>query len=147
MGKNKHKKNNPEGITSSVGGTFTPRKKKKGLGAMTPAREAVRKEIREIINQAKEEKDAIKRKVSHAAKSGIKSLKIDGAHLMNMLKGIKFKDETSPAPKSHQTSSESSEMIRQVQKPKVISSNEASYYDTWYYIIESELNNVKKGYK
>ena len=31
MGKNKHKKNNPEGITSSVGGTFTPRKKEKGL--------------------------------------------------------------------------------------------------------------------
>ena len=133
MGKNKHKKNNPEGITSSVGGTFTPRKKKKGLGAMTPAREAVRKEIREIINHAKEEKDAIKRKVSHAAKSGIK--------------GLKFKDDSSSTPKSNQASVVSSDTIRQVQKPKVVSSNEASYYDTWFYIIETELNNVKKKFK
>ena len=147
MGKNKKKKQNIEGITSSVGGTFTPPKKKKGLGMMTPAREAVRKEIREIINQAKEEKETLKRKVSHAAKSGIKSLKIDGAHLMDILKGIKFKDDSSPAPKSNQTSVVSSENIRQVQKPKVVSSNEASYYDTWYYIIETELKNVKKEYK
>ena len=95
-------------------------------------------------DKPKEEKDAIKRKVSHAAKSGIKGLKIDGAHLVNMLKGLKFKDDSSSTPKSNQTSVVSSDTIRQVQKPKVVSSNEASYYDTWYYIIESELNNVKK---
>lgn len=145
MGKNKKKKQNIEGISSSVGGNYTSnRKKKKGLGVMTPAREAVRKEIREIINQAREEKDALKRKVSHAAKNGIKSLKIDGAHLVDMLKGLKFKDDSSPVPKSNQKSVVSSETIRQVQKPKVVSSNEASYYDTWYYVIESELNSVKK---
>lgn len=145
MGKNKHKKNNPEGITSSVGGTFKPKKKKKGLGAMTPAREAVRREIRDIINQAREEKDALKRKVSHAAKSGIKGLKIDGAHLVNILKGIKFKDEPSSVPESQQPSAIRQEPIKRVQVPKEVSTNEASYYDTWYYIIESELKNLKES--
>lgn len=142
MGKNKKK--NLEGITSSIGGAFTPKRKKKGLGPMTPAREAVRNEIREIVNQAREEKEALKRKVSNAAKSGIKGLKVDGARLLNMLKDLKFKDESSPSTKATQSTAEKHESAKQVQKPIVISTNEASYYDTWYYIIESELKNVKK---
>ena len=144
MGKNKKKKKNPEGITSSLGGNFKPKKKKKGLGPMTPARESVRWEIRDILNQAKKEKDTLKRKVSHAAKSGIKGLKIDGVQLVNFLKGIKFKDESSPSAGSNQTSARKQEPVKRIQVPKVISTNEDSYYDTWYYIIETELKGVKK---
>lgn len=143
MGKNKNKKTNPEGITSSVGGSFSP-KRKKGPGPMTPAREAVRREIRGIVEQAKVEKEALKKKVSHAAKAGIKGLKIDGNRLMNFLKDIKFKDESSPSADAQKSSVVRQDPVNQVQKPIVISNNETSYYDTWYYIIESELKSVKK---
>ena len=145
MGKNK--KHNPEGITSSVGGCFTPKRKKKGLGPLTPAREAVRKEIREIVHQAKEEKEALKRKVSTAAKSGIKGLKVDSARLLNMLKDLKFKDDSSSAKESQKNYEKIHEPIKQIHTPIFINGKEVSYYDTWYYIIESELKSVKKNLK
>lgn len=142
----KKKKSNPEGITSSVGGNFFPKRKKKGLGPMTPAREAVRKEIRDIVNHAREEKDALKRKVTNVSKNGIKGLKVDGARLLNMLKDLKFKEESSLSAEAHQPSSVSNKSIKQAQPSIVIRSKEASYYDTWFYIIETELKTVKKKF-
>ena len=143
MGKNKHKKQNPEGVKSSAGGNFKAKSKKKGLGEMTPAREALRKEIRTIVYRAREEKEALKKKFSHAAKEGIKGLKVDEVRLMNILKDIKFKDEPSPDVKSHQASSIKSEPLRPAKTPQIVLNNDVSYYDTWYNIIESELKNIK----
>lgn len=145
MAKNKKKKKNT-GVTSSIGGKFEVyrhKSEKKAPRPMTASRETVRKEIRTIVYRAREEKDALKKRISHAAKEGIKGLKIDEARLMDFLKDIKFKDEPSPDAKSYQAPSIKSEHFRPVKTPKMDLNNDVSYYDTWYSIIESELKNIK----
>lgn len=145
MAKKKNNKKTSAGVVSSIGGVFDSYKMAgKRNRSMTPAREAVRREIRDIVSQARQEKDAIKRKVSNAAKSGIKGLKIDGARLMNMLKDIKFKESSTQASVNHYASDDKTDSVKHVHMPKQKDIKIDSYYDIWYYTIETELKNIKK---
>lgn len=145
MGKNKKKK----GL--NTGSDFEEHRKKvgrelysKGKKAISTSREAVRKEIREIVSEAKQKKDELKRKVSHAAKNGIKDLKIDGNKLMDILKGVKFKESpskanTNPEPNVVRNIPTSS-YVTPVEKARVERKDKHSYYDVWFKLIESEIN-------
>jgi hypothetical protein len=144
MAKNKKKKN-ITGITSSIGGDFDSHSSKSGKKRprpMTAAREAVRREIREIISDAKEAKNVIKRKVSHVAKNGIKDLKIDGSRLMEMMKGLKMKESPTESKLSQQSAAEKPELVRAEPRPKINFKENDSYYDKWFKLINSELNRT-----
>ena len=146
MAKNKKKKN-ISGITSSVGGDFDSQRNKSGKKRprpMTAAREAVRREIREIISDAKEAKNAIKRKVSHVAKNGIKDLKIDGSRLMEMMKGLKMKESPTESKVYQQLAAKKSEVVKSEPRPKSVFKESDSYYDRWYNLIHSELNRTNE---
>ena len=67
----------------------------KGKSAIIKSKYIVQKDVRAIINEAREAKDAVKRTSRNVAKNGIKDLKIDGTRLMNFLKDIKFKETPS----------------------------------------------------
>ena len=147
MAKNKKKKKNITGVTSSIGGDYDAyrHKSKKRPRPMTAAREAVRREIREIID-AKEAKKAITRKVSTVAKNGISDLKIDGAHLMNMMKGLKMKESPSQSSSLQQPQATVVAPVAQQPVPNPSSTSqsngrkaEPSYYDKWYDLIYTEL--------
>lgn len=144
MAKNKKKKN-ITGITSSIGGNFNSQYNKSGKKRprpMTAARETVRREIREIISDAKDAKNAIKRKVSQVAKNGIKDLKIDGAKLIDMMKGLKMKESPSEAKEIKHPVTEKPEITRTEPRQKIVFKESDSYYDRWYNLINSELNRT-----
>lgn len=135
----------------NLGSDFEEHRKKvgkalysKGKDAISYSREAVRREIREIVGEAKQKKDEIKRKVSHAAKNGIKDLKIDGNKLMDILKGIKFKEspsQSNPNPEQHIVQDKPvSASVNPVKRTNLGRKEKRSYYDVWYHLIESELN-------
>ena len=141
------KKKNITGITSSVGGDFDSQRNKSGKKRprpMTAAREVVRREIREIISDAKDAKNAIKRKVSQVAKNGIKDLKIDGSRLMEMMKGLKMKEAQSESIVFQQSATEKSEIVRAEPSPKIDFKENDSYYDRWYNLISLELNKLEQ---
>lgn len=152
MAKNKKKKKNITGVTSSIGGDYDAYRQKSGKKRprpMTAAREAVRREIREIISDAKDAKKVISRKVSHVAKNGIKDLKIDGARLMDMMKGLKMKESPSQSSTT-QLSQETAVTVRQESIPVPSSPRQVTerkvaptYYDKWYDLIYSELKRTK----
>lgn len=153
MAKNKKKKKkNNSGVISSIGGDYDAYRHKSGKKSprpMTAAREAVRREIREIISDAKEAKKVITRKVPNAAKNGIKDLKIDGARLMDMMKGLKMKE--SPSQSSIAQHSQATvvapakDTIPVASSPRQVSGHKAapSYYEIWYDLIYSELRMAK----
>ncbi len=121
----------------------------KGKSAVMKSKHIVQKDVRTIINEAREAKDAIKRTSRNVAKNGIKDLKIDGARLMNFLKDIKFKE----TPSQSSSAQHSSTSVRQELIPTHSSSNpmteritSPSYYDIWYDLIYTELRiaNLKE---
>lgn len=141
----KKKKKNISGVYSSIGSEYASyrhKSSKKGHRPMTAAREAVRKEIREIISDAKEAERSIRRKASTVARNGIKDLKIDGARLMNFLKDIKFKETPSKSSNTqHSSSTKRQENIPTHSSPKPVIERmtSPSYYDIWYDLIYTEL--------
>ncbi len=153
MAKNKKKKKNITGVTSSIGGDYDAYRQnssKKKPRPMTAAREAVRREIHEIISDAREAKKVITKKVSHVAKNGIKDLKIDGARLMDMMKGLKMKESPSQSSSTQLSQGNATVMVRKESVsmpslPNQVAKHKAAptYYDTWYDLIYSELNRTK----
>ena len=150
---NKKKKKNNTGVISSIGGDYDAYRHKSGKKRprpMTAAREAVRREIREIISDAKEAKKIITRKVPNAAKNGIKDLKIDGARLMDMMKGLKMKESPSQFSIAQHSQATVAATVKQDTIPVATSSRQVSghkaahsYYDIWYDLIYSELRMAK----
>ena len=121
----------------------------KGKSAIIKSKYIVQKDVRAIINEAREAKDAVKRTSRTVAKNGIKDLKIDGTRLMNFLKDIKFKE----TPSQSSNAQLSSTTVRQesipghssaIQRKERITS--PSYYDIWYNLIYTELRmkNLKE---
>lgn len=145
MAKNKKKKGPNMGIDFEEHRRMVGRELySKGKKAISYSREVVRKEIHEIVSEAKQKKDELKKKVSHVAKNGIKDLKIDGNKLMDILKGVKFKESPSksianPEPNVVQDIPTSS-YVSHVEKTIVERKDIQSYYDVWYNLIESEIN-------
>lgn len=144
MAKNKKKKG------PNLGSDFEEHRKKvgkalysKGKNVISYSREAVRKEIRDIVGEAKQKKDEMKKKVSHAAKNGIKDLKIDGNRLLDFLKDIKFKESPSKSdsnPETHVVQDKlTSANVSPVEKIRIERKDKQSYYDIWYHLIESEI--------
>ena len=143
MAKNKKKKG------PDLGSDFEEHRKKvgkalysKGKNAISHSREAVRREIREIVVEARQKKDEIKKKVSNAAKNGIKDLKIDGNKLVDVLKGIKFKESPSQSktnPEPHIVQDKPVSASVNPAKKRIDQKDKHSYYDIWYHLIESEI--------
>jgi hypothetical protein len=114
----------------------------RGRGAITYSREVVRKEIREIIGETKQKSEEMNKKVSLAAKNGIKDLKIDGSRLLNFLKDIKMKESPSQYGKYHQPDDIQSEPLALHAKSGDQSKKSLSYYDIWYDLIHSEVKTI-----
>ena len=125
----------------------------KGKSVIKKSKYVVQKDVRTIINEAREAKDALKRTRKNVAKNGIKDLKIDGARLMDMLKGIKVKESPSQSSTTQQLQTIVQTPVVQEPVPVTSSQNKRterkgtpSYYDKWYDLIYSELriSNLKK---
>ena len=153
MAKNKKKKVKPlsKAELSKIDSDFEEHRKKvgqilyaRGKSAIKKTKEVIHTDARTIIHEARQKKEALRKKKPLAALNGIKDLKIDGNRLMDFLKDIKFKESPSQSKEFQQFETVSSEPIRVEPKSKVESKEVISYYETWYNLIYSELKRTKK---
>jgi succinate dehydrogenase/fumarate reductase-like Fe-S protein len=116
----------------------------KGKSVIKKSKEVIQTDARTIIHEARQKKEALRKKKPLAALNGIKDLKIDGSRLMDFLKDIKFKESPSQSKESQQFETVKPEPVRVESKPKVKRQEATSYYETWYNLIYSELKRTKK---